>query len=182
MLPLLKCRASGFVQSPTSIRKKIDPGAPISGKSNRRNSCHFYCHSIASGYFTDDDLKTVYASANVRKWETEARSSALALAGFLHATGNRKVLAGAILCASNSPELKNVFSYANSRFMPHVLCPKFYAHRLVSILGRQVAGFKHCPERPAAVLCWNTPTDEFGATHMLNDSGRRQSLDGAFFR
>src|SRR5438552_1648809 len=41
-------------ESPTSICKKIDPGAPISGKSNRWNSCNFYCPSIASGYFTDD--------------------------------------------------------------------------------------------------------------------------------
>src|SRR5438552_11990472 len=43
-------------ESPTSICKKIDPGAPISGKSNRWNSCNFYCPSIASGYFTDDSI------------------------------------------------------------------------------------------------------------------------------
>src|SRR5438309_3922528 len=46
-------------ESPTSICKKIDPGAPISGKSNRWNSCNFYCPSIASGYFTDDVVAQV---------------------------------------------------------------------------------------------------------------------------
>src|SRR6266567_4623435 len=48
-------------ESPTSICKKIDPGAPISGKSNRWNSCNFYCPSIASGYFTDDSKVDIVA-------------------------------------------------------------------------------------------------------------------------
>jgi hypothetical protein len=57
-LPLpqqFQCRASGFVQSPTGICKKIAAGALISGKSNPRHSGDYCCRSIASDYFTDDE-------------------------------------------------------------------------------------------------------------------------------
>jgi IS5 family transposase len=46
--------ASDSRESQTSICKKIDARAPISGKSNRWNSRNYYCQSTASGYFTDD--------------------------------------------------------------------------------------------------------------------------------
>src|SRR2546426_11758302 len=65
-------------ESPTSICKKIDPGAPISGKSNRWNSCNFYCPSIASGYFTDDDVETNNIGGFGRKVRVVALTPGLA--------------------------------------------------------------------------------------------------------
>jgi hypothetical protein len=69
----LQYRVSGFVQSPTSICKKIGARAQISGKSNCRISGDFYCRSIASGYFTVDGNKhrccrtdTCFPSAHAR--------------------------------------------------------------------------------------------------------------------
>ncbi|WP_298256303.1 hypothetical protein, partial [Bradyrhizobium sp.] len=56
---LLNCRASGFVQSPTAICKKIGTQVPISGKSNCTNSSNFYCQPVASGFFTDDEIERV---------------------------------------------------------------------------------------------------------------------------
>src|SRR5437667_9988768 len=41
---------------PTGICKKIAAGARISGKSNLRHSGDYCCRSIASDYYTDDEL------------------------------------------------------------------------------------------------------------------------------
>src|SRR5882757_10072956 len=65
--------ASDSRESQTRIRKKIDHQAPISGKFNHSKSDDSYCQSIASGYFTDDEVAARHCEERKRRSNPEPR-------------------------------------------------------------------------------------------------------------